>query len=58
MLNKNDAEGVQDEAFGTNKDKEHKYNHKTILIEQYYNTVADKDWGLRNINTNNILLTI
>ena len=28
MLNKNGAEGVQDEAFGTNKDK---YNHK-----QYY----------------------
>ena len=43
MLNKNDAEGVQDEAFGTNKDKEDKYNHKTILMEQYYNTVADKD---------------
>ena len=57
MLNKNDAEGVQDEAFGTNKDKyEDKYNHKTILLEQYYNTVADKDWGLRNINTNTILL--
>ena len=43
MLNKNDAEGVQDEAFGTNKDKEDKYNHKTILLEQYNNTVADKD---------------
>ena len=40
MLNKNDAEGVQDEAFGTNKDK---YNHKTILLEQYNNTIADKD---------------
>ena len=40
MLNKNDAEGVQDEAFGTNKDK---YNYKSILLEQYKNTVADKN---------------
>ena len=47
MLNKNDAEGVQDEAFGTNKDKykdkEDKYNYKSILLEQYKNTVADKN---------------
>ena len=41
MLNKNDAEGVQD--FGTNKDKEDKYNYKSILLEQYKNTVADKN---------------
>ena len=50
MLNKNDAEGVQDEAFGTNKDKykdkEDKYNHKTILMEQCNDTVADKDYEI------------